>query len=42
MGQVLAVLDIDSDVRAAFSGEDQQEMEEVCADLGRRFATHLA
>ena len=41
-GRVLAVLDIDSNVQGAFTRVDQQRMEEVCADLGRRFATHLA
>jgi len=37
-GVLLAVLDIDSDLPAAFSAADQRELEELCSDLGRRFA----
>jgi len=39
-GTLLAVLDIDSDLPAAFSEEDQEQLEAICADLGRRFASH--
>jgi GAF domain-containing protein len=39
-GTLLAVLDIDSDLPAAFGDEDEQQLEAICADLGRRFATH--
>jgi len=35
-GELLAVLDIDSDLPAAFSANDQRELEELCCDLGRR------
>jgi len=41
-GTLLAVLDIDSNLPAAFTSHDQQQLEEICADLGRRFAAHLA
>lgn len=37
-GRLLAVLDVDSDARAAFDEVDRRELEEICADLGRRFA----
>ncbi len=37
-GQLLAVLDIDSDLPAAFTAADQRQMETICDDLGRRFA----
>jgi L-methionine (R)-S-oxide reductase len=36
-GQVLAVLDVDSDREAAFREVDQRELEAICQDLGRRF-----
>ncbi len=36
-GVVLAVLDIDSDLPAAFSANDQREFEQLCGALGRRF-----
>jgi len=36
-GELLAVLDIDSDLPAAFSEHDQEHLESICADLGRRF-----
>jgi GAF domain-containing protein len=36
-GAVLAVLDVDSDRPAAFTGVDQDELERVCADLAARF-----
>ncbi len=36
-GAVVAVLDIDSDLPAAFSKEDEEQLEMICADLGRRF-----
>jgi GAF domain-containing protein len=35
---LLAVLDVDSDAPDAFDETDQQELEAICADLGRRFA----
>lgn len=37
-GRLLAVLDVDSDHPAAFDTLDQQRLEQICADLGRRFA----
>jgi len=37
-GTLLAVLDIDSDLPAAFVEEDQQHLEAICAALGARFA----
>jgi GAF domain-containing protein len=37
-GRLLAVLDVDSDELAAFNAVDVEELEAVCADLGRRFA----
>ena len=36
-GEVLAVLDVDSDQLAAFTLEDQRELEAICRDLGARF-----
>ncbi len=39
-GVLLAVLDIDSDLPAAFTAQDQREMEAICAELGRRFSGH--
>jgi L-methionine (R)-S-oxide reductase len=36
-GEVLAVLDVDSDQEAAFGDIDQRELEAICNDLGRRF-----
>jgi GAF domain-containing protein len=38
-GVLLAVLDIDSDLPAAFSAKDQEELEGLCSDLGRHFAS---
>lgn len=36
-GSLLAVLDVDSDLAAAFDDADQAGLEAICADLGRRF-----
>jgi len=36
-GEVLAVLDVDSDQEAAFDAVDQAELEALCKELGRRF-----
>lgn len=36
-GQVLAVLDVDSDLPAAFDDTDRIFLERLCAKLGRRF-----
>jgi L-methionine (R)-S-oxide reductase len=36
-GEVLAVLDVDSDGEAAFDDVDQAELEALCKELGRRF-----
>jgi L-methionine (R)-S-oxide reductase len=36
-GEVLAVLDVDSDTEGVFSDVDQRELEAICNDLGRRF-----
>jgi GAF domain-containing protein len=36
-GQVLAVLDVDSNELAAFDEVDRDELEEICRDLARRF-----
>lgn len=36
-GDVLAVLDVDSDHEAAFDDTDQAELEAICRDLGARF-----
>ncbi|MEY4544421.1 MAG: hypothetical protein RL685_616 [Pseudomonadota bacterium] len=38
-GQLLAVLDVDSNLPAAFQPVDQQELEALCRDLGRRHTT---
>jgi GAF domain-containing protein len=35
-GQLLAVLDVDSNLPAAFRAIDQRELEALCRDLGRR------
>lgn len=37
-GRVLAVLDVDSNAPAAFDPVDQEALEGVCRELGRRFA----
>lgn len=37
-GRLLAVLDVDSDTPAAFTEIDQEALESLCADLGRRYA----
>ncbi|GAB5519082.1 MAG: GAF domain-containing protein [Rhodothermales bacterium] len=37
-GELLGVLDVDSDWPAAFTTEDQAALEALCADLGRQFA----
>ncbi|NNE70792.1 MAG: GAF domain-containing protein [Rhodothermales bacterium] len=37
-GSVLAVLDVDSDFEDAFGTLDQEHLESLCAELGRRFA----
>lgn len=34
---LLAVLDVDSDLPAAFTGVDQAALEALCAELGRRY-----
>src|SRR5688572_3194092 len=36
-GEVLAVLDVDSDTEAVFGDVDQRELEAICDDLARRF-----
>lgn len=36
-GRVLAVLDVDSDLPAAFDAVDQAWLDALCADLGQRF-----
>lgn len=36
-GEVLAVLDVDSDQEAAFGEVDQAQLEAICTDLARRF-----
>jgi GAF domain-containing protein len=36
-GEVLAVLDVDSDAEAAFDDVDQEQLEAICSDLARRF-----
>lgn len=36
-GDVIAVLDVDSDAPAAFDDVDQRELEALCAMLGRRY-----
>lgn len=35
--EVLAVLDVDSNLEAAFADVDQRELEAICRDLGQRF-----
>ena len=37
-GHVVAVLDVDSDLEAAFNDNDRRELEALCAWLGREFA----
>ena len=37
-GSLVAVLDVDSDLPAAFDDRDAAGLEAVCTDLGRRFA----
>lgn len=39
-GQVLAVLDVDSDDPAAFDSLDQERLESLCAMLGARFGRY--
>jgi L-methionine (R)-S-oxide reductase len=41
-GQLLAVLDVDSNLPAAFTAIDQSELELVCADLGQRYVPQPA
>ncbi|MEO8183972.1 MAG: GAF domain-containing protein [Deltaproteobacteria bacterium] len=41
-GRLLAVLDVDSNLPAAFSATDQRELEALCRDLGRRYAPETA
>lgn len=36
-GRLLAVLDVDSDTAAAFTNVDRRALEDLCAELGRRF-----
>ena len=36
-GEVLAVLDVDSDQEAAFTDVDQEQLELICRDLAQRF-----
>jgi GAF domain-containing protein len=36
-GRLLAVLDVDSDNLAAFDETDQEQLEALCADLGKQF-----
>lgn len=36
-GEVLAVLDVDSDQEAAFDDVDQEQLEAICRDLAQRF-----
>lgn len=38
-GELLAVLDVDSDLPAAFGELDQRELEGICAELGARFGS---
>ena len=38
-GRLLAVLDVDSNVEAAFTEVDQAALEELCGALGRRYVT---
>ena len=37
-GEVLAVLDLDSNAPAAFDAVDQEALESLCAALGRRYS----
>ena len=39
-GRVLAVLDVDSNAPAAFDAIDQEALEDLCREHGRRFAAH--
>ena len=41
-GEVIAVLDVDSDLPAAFSRDDVELLETVCADLGTRYGPTVA
>lgn len=36
-GRLLAVLDVDSNLEAAFSAADQRGLEAICAEVGQRF-----
>lgn len=38
-GEVIAVLDVDSDLPAAFDAVDQRHLEALCAELGARFTS---
>jgi GAF domain-containing protein len=38
-GDLLAVLDVDSNLPAAFSATDQRELERLCAGLGQRYCS---
>ena len=38
-GSLLAVLDVDSDLPAAFDEVDREALEALCASLGRRYAS---
>lgn len=41
-GRLLAVLDVDSDLPAAFGAVDQEQLEGLCAELGRRYGATRA
>jgi putative methionine-R-sulfoxide reductase with GAF domain len=41
-GEVVAVLDVDSDWPDAFGAADRGALEALCADLGRRFGGSAA
>src|SRR6185295_17401751 len=41
-GKLVAVLDVDSNLPAAFSATDQHELEQLCAELGKRFVPQSA
>ncbi len=41
-GHVHAVLDVDSDTPFAFDADDEQALEALCTDLGRRFFGEVA
>ncbi len=41
-GQVLAVLDVDSNAPAAFDEVDREALEALCVELGRRYANHMS